>query len=139
VWYSSANIVAKGEEDFTVRNELNEVQKFYNRIEKLLLKKDFSTAGREIQNLKNYVGEVKRAINDAKQKNSNYKCDVTFVGLSTDMTMGYRFKLNLLFDKWKERFYLSQANMSKINNMLLETQMTFSANVLRSIFKNYIS
>ena len=139
VWYSSANVIAKGEENFTVRNELNEVQKFYDRIGQYLLKKDYSAANREIQNLKNYVGEVKRAINDAKQKNSSYKCDVTFVGLPTDVTMEYRFKLNLVFDKWKERFYISQANMSKINNMLLDTQMTFSANVLRSVFKNYIS
>ena len=139
VWYSSANVIAKGEENFTVRNELNEVQKFYDRIGQYLLKKDYSAANREFQNLKNYVGEVKRAINDATQKNSNYKCDVTFIGLPTDVTMEYRFKLNLVFDKWKERFYISQANMSKINNMLLDTQMTFSANVLKSIFKNYLS
>jgi hypothetical protein len=139
VWYSSANIVAKGVEDFTVRNELNEVQKFYNKTQQYLLNKDYTSAGREIQNLKNYIGEVKRAINDAKQKNSNYECDVTFVGLPTHMTMEYRYKLNLLFDKWKERFYISQANMAKVNNMLLDTQMTFSANVLRSIFKNYLS
>jgi len=139
VWYSSANIMAKGEENFTVRNELNEVQKFYDRIGKYLKDKDYTAANREIQNLKNYVGEVKRAINEAKQKNSDYKCDVTFIGLPTDVTMEYRFKLNQVFDKWKERFYISQANMSKINNMLLDTQMTFSANVLRSIFKNYIS
>ena len=34
---------------------------------------------------------------------------------------------------------IGQANAMEINKMLLNTQMTFSSNVLRSIFKNYIN
>jgi len=139
VWYSSANIIAKGEEDFTVRNELNEVQKFYDNIGRYLQQKDYSAASREINNLKNYVAEVKRAIDEAKQKDPGYECEVTFVGLPTDRAMEDYFKLEKLFGMWKERYVISQNNVASINDMLINTQMTFSANILRSIFKNYLN
>ncbi|NPA35604.1 MAG: hypothetical protein GXO47_02030 [Chlorobi bacterium] len=139
VWYSSANIIAKGDEDFTVRNELNEVQKFYNSIDKYLQEKNYAAAEREIGNLKTYVGEVKRAIEDAKKKNPDYNCEVVFVGLPTDRAMENYYKLSKLFDMWKERYIISQNNVAIINDMLLNTQMTFSANILKSIFKNYLS
>ncbi|MBN1252163.1 MAG: hypothetical protein JXR51_03100 [Bacteroidales bacterium] len=139
VWYSSNNLIAKGLEDFTVRNELDEVQKFYNLIDKALQKNDLSNADMQIQNLKNYVAEIKRAIDDAKAKNADYKCDITFIGLPTDIAMSNLNKLKTLSDKWKERYMISQGNADKINEMLLNYQMGFSANILRSVFKNYIS
>jgi len=139
VWYSSRNIIAKGMENFTVRNELNEVQKFYNLIEKYLLKNDQKNCLIQIQNLKNYVNEVKRAINDAKQKNPEYNCKVTLIGLPTDLSMEHLNKLEVLKSKWKERFLISQVNSSKINDLLLQSQMGFSANVLKSVIKNYVN
>jgi len=139
VWYSSANIIAKGKENFTVRNELNEVQKFYDNIGRYLQQKDYSAASREINNLKNYVAEVKRAIDEAKQKDPGYECEVTFVGLPTDRAMEDYFKLEKLFGMWKERYVISQNNVASINEMLINTQMTFSANILKSIFKNYLN
>ena len=139
IWYSSNNIMAKGLEDFTVRNELNEVQKFYKLIEKYLLKKDFKNADMQIQNLKNYVAEVKRAIDEAKQENAEYNCEVTFIGLPTDLSMDHLNKIQTMSNKWKERYLISQSNVLKINNMLLDYQMGFSANVLKSVFKNYIN
>ena len=139
VWYSSNNITAKGMEDFTVRNELNEVQKFYGLIEKHLLKKDYNNADVQIQNLKNYVAEVKRAIDEAKQENPEYNCEITFIGLPTDLSMEHLNKIQSLSNKWKERYLISQVNAERINNMLLDYQMGFSANVLKSVFKNYIN
>lgn len=139
IWYSSNNLTAKGLEDFTVRNEMNEVQKFYSLIEKYLLKKDYKNADIQIQNLKNYVAETKRAIDEAKQENPEYNCVVTFIGLPTDLSMDYLNKIQIVSNKWKERYLISQANVLKINNMLLDYQMGFSANVLKSVFKNYIN
>lgn len=139
VWYSSNNLMAKGLEDFTVRNEMDEVQKFYKLIEKYLLKKDYKNADIQIQNLKNYVAETKRAIDEAKQENAEYNCDVTFIGLPTDLSMEHLNKVQTMSNKWKGRYLISQANVVKINNMLLDYQMGFSANVLKSVFKNYIN
>ena len=139
VWYSSRNIVARGTDDFTVRNELNEVQKFYDLIEKYLQKGDKQNADMQIQNLKNYVNEVKRAIDEAKQKNPEYKCTVTFIGLPTDLPMEDYHKAQILSDKWKERYFISQQNVSRINETLLNYQNGFAANIVKSVIKNYIN
>lgn len=118
VWYSSNNIMAKGLENFTVRNELNEAQKFYGLIEKYLLKKDYNNADVQIQNLKNYIAEAKRAIDEAKQENSEYNCEITFIGLPTDLSMEHLNKIQTLSNKWKERYLISQINAERINSML---------------------
>ena len=139
MWYSSRNIIAHGMEDFTVRNELNEVQKFYNLIEKHLMANEIKRAEQQIKNLETYVGEVHRAISDAKAKNPEYKCQVTFVGLPTEIPMGKLKQTESLADLWKERFYICQSNVSRINDILLNYQTSFSANILKSVVKNYIN
>ena len=139
VWYSSRNIVAKGKDNFTVRNELNEVQKFYKLIEKYLQEGDKKNTEMQISNLKNYVNEVKRAINDAKQNDPEYKCEVTFIGLPSDLLMEDYNKAQSLSDKWKERYYISQQNVSRINETLLNYQNGFAANIIKSVIKNYIN
>jgi len=47
--------------------------------------------------------------------------------------------LDALSNKWKELAIIAQGNVAKINEMLLNVQMGLSANVLRSVFKNYIN
>ena len=138
-WYNSANIVAKGEENFSIRNRLDEVQRFYNEIEARLKSKDFSGAQLMIENLKQALANVKSMIDEEKQKNQNFNCTVSFIGLPTDLTMYHIQKIQGLSDKWKEMYLISQGNIAKINDMLLNSQMGFSANVLRSVFKNYLS
>lgn len=138
-WYSSTNIVAKGTEDFSVRNRLDDIQKFYGLIENYLRKKDFANADMQIKNLKNSIGDVKKLIAEKKQKDSKFSCEVTFIGLPTDIGMEHLNKINSMSARWKENYTISQANAQKINEMLLNTQMTFSANILRSVFKNYIN
>jgi len=139
VWYSSANIVAKGRESFSVRNNLDQIQGFYDQIHANLIKKNFSGAQLQIDNLKNYVAELKKTIDDEKTKDSEFKCEITFIGLPTSIVMDHSNQLDLLGDKWREMYFITQANVSSINDMLLKVQEGFSANVLRSVFKNYIN
>lgn len=138
-WYSSANIIAKGTEDFSIRNRLDDIQKFYMLIEDYLKKKDFKNVDMHIGNLKSTIASVKKLIDEKKQKDPSFNCEITFIGLPTDVSMNHLNKLNAMSQKWKENFDISQANAMKINEMLLNTQMVFSANVLRSVFKNYIN
>jgi len=138
-WYSSANIVAKGKDDFSVRNRLDDIQKFYKLIEDYLKKKDYKNADVQINNLKNSIGDVKKLIEEKKQKDATFDCGLTFIGLPTDMGMDHLNKINDMSLKWKENFTVSSSNAQKINEMLLNKQMSFSANILRSVFKNYIS
>jgi len=48
-------------------------------------------------------------------------------------------KLETLSTKWKELYFISQENVTKINDMLLKVRNGLSANILRSVFKNYIN
>ena len=138
-WYSSTNVIAKGIEDFSIRNRLDDIQKFYKLIEDYLKKKDFKNADMQISNLKNSIADIKKLIAEKKQKDAKFECEITFIGLPTDLSMDHLNKINNMSTKWKENFIISQDNAQKINEMLLNTQMTFSANILRSVFKNYIS
>jgi hypothetical protein len=138
-WYSSINIVAKGTEDFSIRNRLDDIQKFYKLIENYLQKKDFKNADMQISNLKNSIADLKKLIAEKKQKDAQFDCNLSFIGLPTDISMEHLNKINAMSLKWKENFSISQANAQKINEMLLDKQMVFSANILRSVFKNYIN
>jgi len=138
-WYSSTNIIAKGKEDFSVRNRLDDIQKFYKLIENYLQKKDFKNADIQISNLKNSIGDVKKLIGEKNQKDAQFNCEITFIGLPTDIGMDHLNKINAMSLKWKENFSISQINAQKINEMLLNKQMVFSANILRSVFKNYLN
>jgi hypothetical protein len=139
VWYSSNNIKVKGIEDFSVRNNLDRIQEFYNLIEKALVEKNFSSAQMQWNNLKNSLGDLQTNINRAKEKDKNFECEVSLLGAPSDLSMDHIAKLNVLSEKWKENYLICSGNVQEINGMLLNTQLTFSSNILRSVFKNYIN
>jgi hypothetical protein len=139
VWYSSANITAKGIDNFSVRNSLDRIQSLYRQIEERLMKKDYSGAEMQINNLKTSISDLKSTVETQKQKDKNFTCEITFIGLPSDIPMQDLSKIKIMADKWKEMALIAQGNVSRINTMLLNSQMGFSANVLRSVFKNYIN
>jgi len=138
-WYSSNNIKAIGREDFSVRNNLDRIQGFYDAIEKALLAKNWSSAETQWKNLKNSIGELKSNIAKAKEKDPTYKCDVTLIGLPTDVSMKHIADLKVMSEKWKESWKICSDNAQDINKMLLDKKMSFTSNILKSVFKNYIS
>ncbi len=139
VWYSSANLSAKGEENFSVRNSLDYVQKSYDDIYNKIKNKDFKNLEMYVNNLKTTISTLKKTIDDEKKKNKKFQCDVTFIGLPTSLTMNHLKNFEILSAKWFEMYMIAQSNVSKINEMLLDVQMGLSSNVLKSVFKNYIN
>lgn len=139
VWYSSANLTAKGTENFSVRNALDYVQKSYDDVYNQCLSKNFSNVNMYVGNLKSNISSLKSVIDREKSKDPNFKCDVTFIGLPTSLTITHIQKLETLSTKWKELYFISQENVTKINDMLLKVRNGLSANILRSVFKNYIN
>lgn len=139
VWYSSANLTAKGTENFSIRNSLDAVQRSYDDIYNAILKKEFSNMNMYVSNLKSTISSLKTTIEQEKAKDANLQCDVTFIGLPTSIAMKNINSLETMSVKWKELFMISQENVSRINDMLLKVQMGFSSNVLKSVFKNYIN
>jgi len=85
-----------------------------------------------IKNLKNNIDELKR-------KNSDFSCEVTFIGTPTDMIMEHIRRLKVLDTKFKELYFIAEENTQYINKKLLHNQISFSANALKSVFVNYIN
>lgn len=139
VWYSSANLTAKGTENFSVRNALDQVQRAYDDIYSKLLKRDFDNLNMYVNNLKTSISSLKNTINDEKKKDEKFECEVSFIGLPTTMSMTHLESFEKLSNKWKGMFLIAQGNVSQINDMLLKVQMGLSSNILKSVFKNYIT
>ncbi|MDD2387386.1 MAG: hypothetical protein PHP52_11465 [Bacteroidales bacterium] len=139
VWYSSNNIKAIGTEDFSIRNNLDRIQSSYNQIEKSLLERDFSSAEMHFENLKNSINELKNNINKAKEKDKNFECEINLIGLPSDITMKHIKDLRTLANLWKDNYDICTKNVTEINSLLLNTQLTFTNNIFKSVIKNYVN
>ena len=138
VWFTSNNLSVKGEENFSVRNNLHDIQKFYDLIEKCLLEKNLNCAEMHFNNLKTTIQNLNTSIDRAKKDNPGFECEVTFIGLPSDLPLEHIMKIEKASKQWKDMYSISQENAQKINEILLNTQLTFSANIMKSIVKNYI-
>ncbi|MDD2634868.1 MAG: hypothetical protein PHW82_05155 [Bacteroidales bacterium] len=139
VWYSSNNIKAKGTEDFSIRNNLDRIQKSYNQIEKSLLERDFASAEMHFENLKTSVDELKGNINRAKEKDSNFECEISLIGLPSDLSMKHIQDLRKLANLWKDNYHICNDYVTEINDLLLKTQLNFTNNIFKSVIKNYVN
>lgn len=137
-WYSSENMVVSGTENASIRNKLDQVQQFYKEIETALRANNMSAAQMHIANLKNSLNSLKAEIERQKRENSSFECEVSLLGSPTDLSMDHLNKLQKLGDLWKTQYDISQANTLKINQILLNKQMSLTNNVLKSVIKNYI-
>lgn len=137
-WYSSENIVATGSEDFSVRNKLDQVQRFYKEIETALQAKNFNAARMHVGNLQTSVNSLKTEIDRKKNENPKFECNVTFIGSPTDLTMEHLGILQKMSDHWKNEFMIAQEGSQKVNSLLLNKQMSLTNNIMKSVMKNYI-
>lgn len=138
-WYSSNNIKATGQEDLSVRNNLDRIQKYYDAIEKAMLEKNWSSAETQWGNLKTSLGELKTNIDRAKQKNENYECEITLYNLPSTLSMKHVEDLKTMAQSWKDCWEICSENVLTIKDDLLSNKTVFTNNVMKSIFKNYIS
>ena len=138
-WYSSNNIKATGQEDLSVRNNLDRIQKYYDAIEKAMLEKNWSSAETQWVNLKTSLGELKTNIDRAKQKNENYECEITLYNLPSTLSMKHVEDLKIMAQSWKDCWEICSENVLTIKDDLLSNKTVFTNNVMKSIFKNYIS
>lgn len=138
-WYSSNNIKATGQEDLSVRNNLDRIQKYYDAIEKAMLEKNWSSAETQWGNLKTSLGELKTNIDRAKQKNENYECEITLYNLPSTLSMKHVEDLKIMAQSWKDCWEICSENVLTIKDDLLSNKTVFTNNVMKSIFKNYIS
>ncbi|MCX6238885.1 MAG: hypothetical protein NTY07_15205 [Bacteroidia bacterium] len=137
-WYSSENIVVSGTENFSVRNKLDQVQRFYKEIETALRAKNMNGVQMHIDNLKSSLNSLKTEIERQKSENSSFECKVSLVGSPTDLSMDHLNKIQKMGDQWKTQYDISQENVLKINSLLLNKQLNLTNNIMKSVIKNYI-
>ena len=137
-WFSSANIVATGDEDEDLRFRLQRLQELWDVTERQALDGDYDLARRNLGQL----GEVMRGIctrlEKLEREEPEYACTITLNGLPTDRAAVCLQAFEQLGNGLKEAVATSSENALKINEMLLQKQMVFTGNVLRSVFKNYL-
>jgi hypothetical protein len=137
-WYSSENVVAVGTENFSVRNKLDQVQRFYKEIESALQSKNWSGAQMHYTNLQSSLTSLKTEIDRQKRDNNSFECKVSLMGLPSDLSMAQMNKLQKMSDMWKNNYTISQENSQKINQMLLNKQISLTNNIMKSVIKNYL-
>lgn len=137
-WYSSQNIVVSGTENFSVRNKLDQVQRFYKEIETALRAKNMNGVQMHIDNLKSSLNSLKTEIERQKSENSSFECKVSLKGSPTDLSMDHLNKIQKMGDLWKTQYDISQENVLKINSLLLNKQLNLTNNIMKSVIKNYI-
>jgi len=138
-WYSSQNIVVTGTENFSVRNKLDQIQNFYNEIEAALKAKNMNGARMHYANLQNAINSLKTEIDRQKRENSSFECEVSLLGSPTDLSMDHLNRLQKLSDLWKTQYDIASANTLKINQILLNKQMSLTNNIMKSVIKNYLN
>lgn len=137
-WYSSENIVVSGTEDFSLRNKLDQVQRFYKEIETALLAKNFNGARMHVSNLQTSLNSVKSEIERLKREKPNFECNVSLIGSPTDVSMGHLTTLEKLSDLWKTQYDIASSNTLKINQILVNKQISLTNNIMKSVIKNYV-
>jgi hypothetical protein len=136
-WFSSANITASGDEDNDLKFRLQTLQSRYEAISDQVLKNQYPLAKSGLEGIREELNIIKRRI-EQLQKEKKFNCEITLIGLPTDKGMK-RYKTLLdLKAKYKTISITCGSNAQQINSMLLNKQMNFTNNILKSVFKNYL-
>ncbi|MHB8872049.1 MAG: hypothetical protein ACYC8T_00035 [Myxococcaceae bacterium] len=138
VWFSSANIVAQGTPDDDVRFRLQTLQQRYDTISQQLLDGKFELARSGLEGVQETLATIRSRLDQLKKDKPGFDCKVTFIGLPTDKAMKRLDALKKMAGQWRVMHGIVNGNAQQINTMLLNTQMVFSNNVLKSVFKNYL-
>lgn len=137
-WFSSANIVATGQPDDDLRFRLQNVQVLYDSVSQQLLDKKWTLARQGLDSLKATLGNIKTRLDQLKREKPGYACEITFMGLPSDKVMQRIQALQKMTEQWKAMNLIASGNAQKINQLLLNKQMVFSNNILKSVVKNYL-
>ncbi|HEY9186893.1 MAG TPA: hypothetical protein VIR55_03205 [Ignavibacteria bacterium] len=137
-WFNSSNISASGNRDDDLKFRLESLQERYDLISKQILDGKFELAKSNIAGFKENLENIKLRLNDLKKDNKNFNCKIIFYGTPADKGMKKLDNLKKLFNDWKKVHSIVNGNAQEINKILLNKQMQFSNNILKSVIKNYI-
>lgn len=137
-WFSSANITASGSADDDVRFRLQALQQRFDTISQQVLDGQYALAEANLNGLQETLGTLRNRIAALEKEKPGFACTITFIGSPVEKGMKRVAALEKLAEQWKKMHLLVSGNGQDINKMLLNTQMVFSNNILKSVVKNYL-
>ncbi len=137
-WFTSANISASGDQDQDIRFRLEALQSRYDLISQQILDEKYSLAKSNVNGFKENLSGIKTSLEKLKKEKKNFKCEITFFGDPAAKGTKKLNALKKLFEDYKKVHSIVNGNAQEINKLLLNTQIQFSNNILKSVVKNYI-
>ena len=137
-WFSSHNIVASGDEDDNIRFRLRELQKLFDSISRKVLDGNYELARENKEALRTALMTIKKRLDQMAGENPARTCKITITGLPTDSGMECLQTFEKADAAIKKAFLAANDNADKIDKFLLTKKISFTNNVLKSVFKNYL-
>ena len=133
-WFDSRYILASGVETFRLRNALERLDRYMVEVGDNLLNGKYDLARRQIATVRAEIEDLHRTVDEGQGATQ-----ITFRGLPSDDAMLRRLWLQFMMGKWKEEYVITNDALAKAQGELADLSNVLSANVFKSILKNYIS
>ena len=137
-WFSSHNIVASGDEDDVIRFQLQGLQKLFDSISRQVLNGDYRGARTSQASLRETLTIIKNRLDQMAGENPARTCKITIMGLPTDRGMECLQAFEKADAGIGKAFLAANNNAYEISRLLLTKKISFTNNVLKSVFKNYL-
>ena len=133
-WFASRYILASGAETFRLRNALERLDRYMAEAGGNLLNGKYGLARDQLATVRAEIGDLHRTVDEGQGATR-----ITFRGLPSDDAMLRRLWLQFMMGKWKEEYVIVNDALAKAQTELSDLSNVLSANVFKSILKNYIS
>lgn len=133
-WFNSRYILASGTETFRLRNALERLDRYMVEAGHNLANGKFDLARRQLDTVRAEIEDLHRTVEEGKGATG-----IAFRGLPSDDAMLRRAWLQFMMDKWKQEYLIVNDALAQAQTELADLSNVLSANVFKSILKNYIS
>ncbi|MBN1141838.1 MAG: hypothetical protein JXB25_08630 [Deltaproteobacteria bacterium] len=133
-WFDSRYILASGAETFRLRQALERLDRYLTEAGANLLAGRYPLARRQLETVRAEVGDLRQHLGSGPGASR-----ISFRGLATDDAMIRRLRLRFMMEKWKEAYTIVNEALGQVQKELADLRGILSANVFKSIIKNYIS
>lgn len=137
-WFSSANLVASGTPDDDLRFRLQSLQERFDAMAQQLVDGKVALAEANLNGLRETLATIRGRLEQLRREKPGFSCTITIIGSPADKAQRRLDALRKMADQWRAMHAIVTGNAQRINGQLLNTQMVFTNNILKSVVKNYI-
>lgn len=133
-WFTSRYILASGAESFRLRNALERLDRYMNEAGANLLAGRYTRAQGQIATIRAEIDDLPPHMGTGANTTR-----IKFRGLPTDDAVIRQTNLQFMMNRWKEAYTIVNDALGQVQAQLADLRNVLSANVFKSIIKNYIS